>query len=254
MKIHYLGTCAGTEPIPGMHHCALVMEINETYYWFDAGEGCGYTAYLMGLDVCKTRALFISHPHIDHVGGLPHLLFVMKNLRRPLIHNNTLEVYIPDLNCLQAAQNMSLETRSLKFSINGHQTHDGLLYEDENVRVTAMHNTHLGEDGSAGWHSFSFLIEAEGKRVVYSGDIRRQDELDPFLEEQCDLLIMETGHHKVKDVCEYALGKNVSRLRFNHHGREIINDRAAAEAFAAQNAEKSGVSIVICHDGMTEEL
>ena len=178
----------------------------------------------------------------------------MKNLCRPLIHNNTLEVYIPDLDCLQAAQNMSLETRSLRFSVNGHQTQDGLLYEDENVRVTALHNTHLAEDGSAGWYSFSFLIEAEGNRVVYSGDIRRLDELDLFLEERCDLLIMETGHHKVKDVCEYALGKNVSRLRFNHHGREIINDRAVAEVLAAQYAEKSGISIVICHDGMTEEL
>ena len=254
MKVHFLGTCSGTEPMPGMHQVSLVMEINETLYWFDAGECCGYTAYLMGLDVCKMRALFVSHPHVDHTGGLSHLLFVMKKLRKPLIHNNTLEVYIPDLDCLHAAMHTSWDTRAFDFTINGHETHDGLLYEDENIGVTALHNTHLKEDGSTGWHSFSFLIEAEGKRIVYSGDTRRPDELDLLLEKHCDMFIMETGHHKVQDVCEYALSKDVSRLRFVHHGREIINGRDAAEALTAQYAEKSGMSIVICNDGTTEEL
>ncbi len=41
---------------------------------------------------------------------------------------------------------------------------EGKLFADENVCVTALHNRHLGEDGTEGFHSYSFLIEAEGKR------------------------------------------------------------------------------------------
>lgn len=254
MKLHFLGTCSGTEPMPGMHHCSWVLEINGTNYWFDAGEGCGYSAFLKGIDVLKTRALFISHPHIDHTGGMPHLFFVMHKMRKPLIHNNTLDVYISDLDCLQAAQMLSWETRKPFFNIEGHQVQDGVIFTDGNIRVTAVHNTHMSEDGSNGWHAFSYLIEAEGKRLVYAGDIGQLNEVDAFLEEPCDLLIMETGHHKVKEVCEYALSKDVARLRFNHHGREIINGREAAQKLVSQYAKESGKSIIICHDGMTEEL
>ena len=39
---------------------------------------------------------------------------------------------------------------------------------------------------------------------------------------------METGHHKVADVCEFVKSRNIKRLIFNHHGREILSDPAAA--------------------------
>ena len=54
MKIYFLGTCSGTEPIAGMHHCSLVFEINGAYYWFDAGESCAYTAHTSGMDIMKS--------------------------------------------------------------------------------------------------------------------------------------------------------------------------------------------------------
>lgn len=260
MKIYFLGTCSGTEPMPGMHQCSWVMEINGYYYWFDAGECCGYTAHTMGLDVTKTRALFVSHPHIDHIGGLPHLLFVMDKLlsrdkTRQMIHNNTLEVFFPDLKLFQAIKTVSARKGDPRFIINEHETKDGLLYEDENLRITALHNEHLKGDGADGcWHSYSFLIETEGKRIVFSGDVKRPSELDPLIGEHCDYLIMETGHHKVSAVCEYAISRKVKTLRFNHHGREILGDRAAAETLVAQYAEEAGISIKICHDGMTETL
>ena len=43
---------------------------------------------------------------------------------------------------------------------------------------------------------------------------------------------METGHHKVADVCEFVKARNIKRLIFNHHGREILRDPADAETRA----------------------
>ena len=122
---------------------------------------------------------------------------------------------------------------------------DGVVYEDENIRVTALHNTHLKENAETGWHSYSFLIEAEGKRIVYSGDVGFPEELDEYIAKGCDALIMETGHHKVSGFCSYAKEKNVKRLYFTHHGREILQDVGAAERYIAQ----CDIAASICRDG-----
>jgi len=259
IKITFLGTCSGTEPFAGMHHCSLIMEIGGANYWFDAGECCAYTAHTLGIDIMKTKALFISHPHIDHIGGLPHLLFCIGKLiakeKRSLEYNNTLETFMSDTSVLEAVNMM--RKGEYKFNIVSHELDEGVIFEDENVRISAVRNTHMKKaDKTVDPRAFSFLIEAEGKRIVYSGDVGKPSELDTLIGDGVDYLIHETGHHSVKDVCEYAISRNVKALRFNHHGREIINDREAAKRLTKeyeQNAEKP-ISIVICHDGMSETL
>ena len=72
--VKFLGTCSGTEPFENMHHCSLIITVNGKNYWFDAGENCSFTAHMMGLDLQQVRAVFISHPHMDHIGGLGNLI------------------------------------------------------------------------------------------------------------------------------------------------------------------------------------
>jgi len=256
-KVYFIGTCSGTEPMPGMHHCALAFEIGGAYYWFDAGEDCSYRAYLAGIDLMKVRTVFISHPHIDHVGGLANLLSrtnkICSRYKRKLENDNTLHIFMPDMNLLEAVKTVAASGRvpaKFLYTLAEHEVTDGLLWDDGNLRVTALHNRHLNEDGSNGWHSYSYLLEFEGKRVVFSGDVRTPDELDPFVTGGVDMLIMETGHHAVADVCAYAESRGVPKLRFNHHGREIIGGRE----LAARTAARYNCGAKICRDGMVEEI
>ena len=61
LTLTFLGTCSGTEPMPGRHHQSFVIEAGGIYYWFDAGENCAHRAYTSGIDVTRVRAVFISH-------------------------------------------------------------------------------------------------------------------------------------------------------------------------------------------------
>ena len=260
LKFHFLGTCSGTEPMPDMHHQSWILECGGLYYWFDAGENCAHRAHTSGIDVTKVAALFVSHPHIDHIGGLPNILQCMMKLtgryKKQLIRDNTFHIYFPDLAVLDAIRLVAFNGRpnTTKFQVVGHQIQDGLLFEDENIRVHALHNRHMKEDGSNGWHAYSFLIEADGKRVVFSGDVFDIAELDPFFADGCDYLIMETGHHDPIHVMEYAIEKGVKNMRLTHHGRQILENRSFYEDAAHKYTQSSSTEIKICYDGMNDIL
>ncbi|MBQ3016079.1 MAG: MBL fold metallo-hydrolase [Clostridia bacterium] len=262
IKIHFLGTCSGTEPMKNMHHTSTLLDIGGSLYWFDAGECCVHTAVTSGIDIMKSEAIFVTHPHIDHIGGLANLFFAFDKMigmhKKSLPNGNTLEVFFPEHNTFEAIKTValsgSISLRDFRFTLNEHGISDGVIFDDGKVRVKAKSNHHLKDDGADGvFHAFSYLVEAEGKRILLSGDVKSPSELDYLISDGVDLLVMETGHHKVSDVCEYAVSHNVKALRLNHHGREILGNRVAAEELTASYAERYGISIKLAYDGMTEE-
>ena len=253
MKMHFLGTCSGTEPMPDSRHQALAIEINDTLYWFDAGACCSITAHLMGLDLLTVKKVVISHPHMDHVGGLGNLFWdirKLKSVKKQDTKYSAIDLYIPEMETWEGFLKVLRCTES-NFSgiqVNAMPVKDGILFSDETMTVTAFHNRHMGTPGDGAWKSFTFLIEAENKKIVYSGDIKELPELDPLIGNGCDLVLAETGHHHYLDVCKYMNGKNVKNLFFTHKGRSILEDPVKAQ-IEAQNVFEGNV--LICSDAMS---
>lgn len=85
-------------------------------------------------------------------------------------------------------------------------------------------------------------------------DVKNSVELDELIGSHCDLLLHETGHHKVEKVLDYVVSKPVKKMRFIHHGREIINEPIKCENLCATYSEKYGVDIKIARDLNVEQI
>ena len=256
MKIYIFGSCSGTEPFVGRHHTSFAIETEGRIFWFDAGEGCAHTAHVMGVDLLRVSEIFISHPHMDHVGGLPHLLWTIRKLdgvtkRTPVFGDVT--VYTPSVDSFYGTMAMlnysNKSERPYSYQFLCQRVQEGVVFKNESVTVTAIPTMHMpiNDDGP---QSYSYIFEAEGKRVVYSGDYKENEELGRAVGEGCDLLLSETGHHNPIEICEYLKGKRVSKNCFLHHGRMILGDYDGV----LEKCRLVDPGVTICNDGDVFEI
>ena len=138
-----------------------------------------------------------------------------------------------------------------KFKINVHEVNDGVLFDEDGIKVNAFHNAHVTAPEKKDWISFSYLIEAENKKIVYSGDVKSYSELNALIGDHCDALIIETGHFGIDDVYEYTKSKSIDRVFFSHNGREILNFPESSQEKVNDLFEGKGI---ICEDRMTVEI
>jgi ribonuclease BN (tRNA processing enzyme) len=159
---------------------ALAIVVNGQAYLVDCGPGIvrrAAAAHRAGVDalaVEKLTHVFITHLHSDHTLGYPNLIFTPWVLER----ETPLEAYGPPglaemtKHILKAyEQDLRVRIEGLEranttgYKVNVHEIGPGLIYQDQNVRVTAFPVRH----GS--WrHAYGLRFDTADRSIVVSGD------------------------------------------------------------------------------------
>ncbi|MFO1400770.1 MAG: MBL fold metallo-hydrolase [Steroidobacteraceae bacterium] len=179
-----LGTQGGPRIIPTRSQPANLLIVRGTYYLFDAGNGVGRQLALAHVSVGDIGRIFITHNHDDHNADWGTLMGLAWSLGR----KEPVVVYGPRgtesmlLGFLQYfAPNVANRTLVKggttppeKVFVAHDIEQDGLVYQDDNIKVTALENCHfhyLPGDPGHGWQkSYAFRVQTPDKVVVFSGD------------------------------------------------------------------------------------
>ncbi len=195
-------TVGTASPMPGERvQTGTAVFVNGHFFMFDVGDGIVQKAENMGLPLSRLDGIFITHWHSDHMIDLPSIISRSWLLGR----TSELHLYGPDgTDTLNQAidQFLYLENQH-RLDHHGHQIMDiskaravphefvnkqggkEVIYDQDGIKITAFDVDHEPIEPAVG-----YVIEYNGKKVVISGDTKKND-LVLKMAKDADLLLHE---------------------------------------------------------------
>jgi ribonuclease Z len=201
-RVVMLGT--GTpNPDPERSGPAVAIVVNGTPYLVDFGPGVvrrasamspSYGGSMEALEIKNLRYAFLTHLHSDHSAGLSDLILTPWVLER----NQPLELYGPDGIGEMASHILRAYRADIDYRVYGlepannegwrvhsHEIDEGVVFEDDNVRVEAFRVRH------GTWpNAFGYRFTTPDRVIVISGDAAPDENLEKHAE-GADILIHE---------------------------------------------------------------
>ncbi len=212
MKIKFLGTGHGV-PSDERYCQSILIEINGVHYMFDAGAPIADLLHRIDIPFNNIKSIFITHMHADHTVGLFHFLDLSAWYYKDVL----VDIFLPEKRGLVAIKTvmeeyMGNEIPDERIKLNVYD--EGLCYEDENICVSAVRTKHMGED----YPSYGFVIKAEGKQILISGDLKYNLEDYPVIldEQKFDLSVFECAHFEPKELLERAKNAKTEKMAMVH--------------------------------------
>ena len=216
-QVVLLGT--GTPgPVPERSGPSTAIVVNGTPYLIDLGPGVvrrAMAAYHKGREeklwndgkgphFSALKIAFITHLHSDHTVGYPDFIFTPwvvgraspvdvygpKGIKEMTEH--IMEAWKEDIRIrTQGMEREFPEHNDTGYKVNVHVVSPGIIYQDQNVKVTAFHVKH----GEWGPDAFGYRFETPDRIIVISGDTSpSQTTIDAC--NGCDILVHEVYTQK----------------------------------------------------------
>ena len=244
MKITFLGSSHGV-PAPDRYCTSILVETGGKTFVIDAGAPLIDLLLRSGRKPSDVAAIFTTHAHGDHVDGLVSFC----DLASWYYKDVSVDIFVTEYALTGAIFNfLSVihsppDTSRLRFT----RATAGVVYDTPELKVTYLPTKHLPTRPA-----YSILLEAEGKRVLITGDmsnhLERKDFPSIVAEERLDLVISEMAHFGIEHLTPYLETCIADRMIITH----VFPTHKFAQIEAL--AGKYPFPIDIAHDGDEIEL
>ena len=175
MIIHTLGTGHGDSTHSRLNSSTVYETADGMLYLIDAGAPVEALIRRKALKLRNLRAVFVTHMHDDHAGGLTGLL--KQTHKYPDERTFPLTIHLPEENAITAlklwyaAVHENPDVPEFEYRV----TDDGLVFEDDYVRVCAIRTCHLRtkgrNEGDPCSFAYDLYFKKESLRVLHTGDL-----------------------------------------------------------------------------------
>lgn len=212
MKIITLGTGHGSATATNMSSITF-LECGGKSYLIDCADGADAVMVQKELNPSGLTAVFITHMHLDHTGGLP--VIMKRNIKEDATR---MTIVLPDMElvpCMEqwiALQGFAKQMEDAPFDYIASQAG----YDDGSVKLTAFPTEHLAPIGK---QSYAYRLESEDKTLCFTGDLRADCSDFPFAAaDNTDLVVSELTHFRLERIWPHLQKLNTKALVFNHLG------------------------------------
>lgn len=224
MRIYTLGTSHGDSTVTRFNSSTAYEVSDGTLYMVDCGAPAEALLRRKGLQIKNVRAVFISHMHDDHAGGLSG--FVKQAVKHGKSREIPLFLYFPEERAIGAFKGwFSAVHEPAEHDLLIYRTvDDGIIYDDDNITVTAIRTKHcrtLGrEEGDPCSFAYVLYFKSEDKTILHTGDLRWNFEDYPEIafEKHFDACLCEATHYSPDTAIPFFMKSRFDRLIFIHIG------------------------------------
>lgn len=224
MKLKFLGTSDGLAGLRRANSSMLLHDDSGEALLIDCGEPVSATLLKLGIDLERIKTLIITHLHSDHAGGFPQLIQTFQLRKR----QSPLTVYLPEegMETLAALlKTMYLYPSILPFEVHWCPIQPGIPVQSGMFLLDFYSNDHLAvyreiarrEGVCAPCESFSVAVFSQGRRTVFSGDLKHASELIKLLCVKTDLLVSELIHFTAAELLVLQQKNLPEKIVFTHY-------------------------------------
>ncbi len=255
-QIAILGSSSGM-PSPTRFCSSVFVQTEDLNFLLDCGEGTSSSLLKNNIDPQLIDAVFISHAHIDHLGGI----FLLVQMRHLLRNRIPLKVFLPD-EAIGGVRNFLatcyLFPGKISFDLQLIPVSDNFVFEKGRINIKAYSNRHLAGNQPMidelnlphRMQSYSYGLNTKDKKIVYSGDLESSEDLVGIIDD-ADLLITECLHPRLEKLIPLIIRSRVKSTVFTHIPVEV----EGKEEEIKNQAGKIGLeNLVMAYDGLTIRL
>ena len=243
MKITFLGTSHGVPEANRKCTCVMIT-VGGKHYIIDAGVMLCSELRKRQIDLHDVKAVFLTHMHGDHTNGIIEftdlLTWYFKDVRP--------DICVPEIKAFEGAAAWLEVThgQDMREAMPPYtEVKEGLFYDDGTVKVTAIRTKHFVDRPSYG-----YMVEAEGKRLVFSGDMgfNKYDDFPAAAYTlPCDVVVTEAAHCHLAESVETFAKFTTKKLIVSHI---VPWNEPEVDIMAGQ----VNYEVVLACDGMTVEV
>lgn len=207
MKITFIGASHGV-PEPNRKCSCTMIEISGRYYFIDMGTPSIDYLVTAGIPVDAVKGVFITHMHGDHTNGL----VPFADLISWYFKTADPAIYLPNIKSAEVIKNWLIITQSSTRELHYEEVRPGMIFDDGFLKVTAIPTLHVER-------SYAFFLEAEGKSILFTGDLKHPDQDFPVIakERETELIVCESAHFNATDYLPHLQECKTKLIYVNHY-------------------------------------